>query len=356
MPTYMPERGSAVAMPPRPLQVHAWDQHTTRPVRLRADLEDGPPDPRAQYPYAGLLLLPGVGRPTRVRVSPAQDGTLFPHGTRIGLRLQTDGVAGTEPVQVVVGGVDASGLGSCDLLLLRPQTDRLVVEVLDAVGDDPLDGLAAVVRAQAWKHLQVEEYGPPPRWALSLLVDGSGSMRAGIDDGSVAALVEAVVGLAAVLGAGGTARTGISGRAVTWLADSPGRHLADTVVTAIRDGGYGVGFRPSATELPAAGPDGRGAVVLITDGSPPDAAALAERCARDGVHGQVLVTGHQAVVGNPPPGIAYTVLAPPPPGRPALEHLRAPESAAVLDAFLTSLLAPWTRSFGPEHPDQEPTP
>jgi hypothetical protein len=221
----------------------------------------------------------------------------------------------------------------------------VVVEVVDAVGDDPLDGLAALVRAHAWSRLRVEEQGPPPRWQLTLLVDGSGSMRPAIDDGSVAALVEAVVGLGAVLGVGGTPRTGVYGRPVTWLADGPGRHLAHTVETTIREGGYGVGFRPSAVELPARG-DGGSAVVLITDGPPADAAELAARCARDDVRCQILVAGPEDSVRHAPPGTdgAYTVLAPPPPGRSAREHLLEPGSGAVLDAVLTSLLDSWTHA------------
>ena len=90
----------------------------------------------------------------------------------------------------------------------------------------------------AWAALLVEERGHPERHDTTLLVDRSASMRSAVADGSLATLVEAVVGLASVIGRRDPVRVGLAGRLVTWLPPVRGPELPAAVATALEDGGY----------------------------------------------------------------------------------------------------------------------
>lgn len=352
MATYQPEPGTTLTIPRRTLRVTAWDTERREPQRVDADIEDGPPDPTARRPHLGLLLLPDVTRGTVVRVRPPGDAAFFPAAARIGLRLETEPRPGAEPVEVVVENVDVAGLRACEVLVLRPQGDLVAVEVVDAVGEDPMEGLAARVRSRAWAALRVEERGHPDRRRTTLLVDRSGSMRPAAEDGSLAALVEAVAGLASVVGRRDPVRVGLTGRLVTWLPPVRGPELARSVVAALAERGHGCGFRPSAVELDS--PDAYrrepgtepGAVFVVTDTTPSDVATLADQTRRDGRLRQVLVAGPDHA-GRATSALPHTVLAPPPPGLRATEHLLGPGSHGALDAFLDSLLAPWAALADP---------
>ncbi len=343
MATYQPEPGSTVTVPRRTLRVSAWDTRRREPQRIDADIEDGPPDPTARRPHLGLLLLPDVVRPTVVRVRPPGDAAFFPAGARIGLRLETEPTPGAEPVEVIVENVDVAGLRACEVLVLRPRDGvppTLAVEVVDAVGEDPMEGLAARVRSAAWAALRVEERGHPERHDTTLLVDRSASMRSAVADGSLATLVEAVVGLASVIGRRDPVRVGLAGRLVSWLPPVRGPELPAAVAAALEDGGYGCGFRPASADLDDT-PGRPSAIFLLTDATPGDVTALADRSRRDGRRRHVLVAGPD-LAGRRTAGVPHTVLVPPPPGARSTEHLLAPESRRVRERFLASLLAPWS--------------
>lgn len=351
MATYQPDPGTTVTVPRRTLRVSAWDTVRREPQRIDADIEDGPPDPTAHRPHLGMLLLPDVTRGTVVRVRPPGDAAFFPAAARIGLRLETEPRPGAEPVEVVVENVDVAGLRACEVLVLRPRGDLIGVEVVDAVGEDPMEGLAARVRSRAWAALRVEERGHPERHLTTLLVDRSGSMRPAVEDGSLAALVEAVVGLASVVGRREPVRVGLTGRLVTWLPPARGPELARVVVAALDEDGYGCGFRPSGIELDAPeDPDRPSAVFVLTDATPSDVAVLAAQARHDGRRRHVLVAGHDQA-GRTTAAVPHTVLAPPPGGQRAVEHLLAAGSKRALEEFLDSLLAPWALPAGePTHP------
>jgi len=166
--------------------------------------------------------------------------------------------------------------------------------------------------------------------------------------GSVAALVDAVVGLSYVVGRPGRVRAGLLGRRACWLPELPARGLSDAVLAEIGRTGLECGFRPSHAPLPV--PVGAGPPVvmyMVTDAAPPDAEALAEATAGDGVTRHVLVSGRRGTFPACPSGVHYTVLEPPPPATSAAEFLLQPSSAAAVETFVSSLVAPWAAGHRP---------
>jgi len=343
MPTYMLHQDDRVRIRSRTLHLSARQARTNRPVRLCTEV-DGLPD-RPYHESPELTVLPAPARSMLVQVLPDPDAGVFPDATTVTLRLWTEVSPGSreEADEVVVNAVDVSGLVSRELVLLTPDGPWLTVSAVNVVADDPVDGFAARVRSGARAVLGRDELAAPDRVDLLVGVDVSASMRPAVSDGSVAALVDAVVGLSYVVGQPGRVRAGLLGRRPSWLPELPGRELSAAVVAEIARAGLECGFRTSAVP-PAVtvGTDRPAMMFLVTDAVPPDAGVLAEAAARDGTTRHVLVSGWPGASGVSPTGVRCTVLEPPPPAAFASQHLLQPSSATAVESFVSSLVAYWT--------------
>lgn len=359
MPTYRLSPGDWVRIPSRTLHLSARQARTGRPARLRTEVH-GAPDTSPYHESPELTVLPAPARRTLVRVLPDPAAGVFPDGTTVTLRLRTEVPRGSreDADEVVVNAMDVSGLASRELVVLTPDTDgpRLTVFAVSAVADDPVDGFAARVRSGARVVLGRDELAGPDRVDLLIGVDTSASMRPALSDGSVAALVDAVVGLSYVVGRPGRVRAGLLGRRPSWLPELPGRELSGAVLAEIERVGLECGFRPSAAPPPVPVGTGRPAVMfLVTDAVPADAGVLAKAGDRDGIALHVLVSGWPGTSGDCPAGVACTVLEPPPPPTSAAQHLLQPSSAAAVESFVSSLVVHWTAgSGGTDHRQGDP--
>lgn len=346
MPTYLLYQDDRVRIPSRPLHLSARQTRTGRPVRLRTEV-DNVPDSSAYHQSPELTVLPAPTRPMLVRVLP--DAGVFAEGTSVTLRLVTEVSPGSgeEADEIVVDAVDVSGLPSRELVLLTPDGGRLTVAAMNAVAEEPMDGFAAHVRSVARTVLGRDELPGSDRVDLLVGVDISASMRPAVADGSVAALVDAVVGLSTVVGRPGRVRAGLLGRRPCWLPEMPARDLSAAVVAEIGRTGPECGFVRSPAPPPdEVGSGGPTMMFLVTDAAPPHAQLLAEATERDGITRHILVSGWPGACGDCPAGLRCTVLEPPPPvATSAGQHLLQPSSAAVVETFVSSLLAGWTNEF-----------
>lgn len=357
MPTFVLNRGDSLTLPHQPLHLSARIVRSGTPARLGARLVGGPPMAGARHPNPELMILPSVAEPTVVRVSPS-DTDVFAERTTVTLHLWTDDVHNAEQIVVLVNGVDASGLGSCDLLVLGPTDEGVTVTAVESAGDEPVGGLAARVRSEAWSRLRISELGAPARSDLAIGIDVSSSMLASFVDGSVAALVEAVVGVSFVVGRPpGRVRACLLGQTPTWLPEMPGHELPDAVIAAVRRSGLECGFRPW-TATPPVAEDGRSVFYVLTDAEPPDAGAFAAATATDGVIRHLIISGCPPLdtessteprSDSPSLRSPRTVVEPPTLSRrpatvttAAADDLQEPSSGPRLTALVSSLLAPWT--------------
>lgn len=350
MPSTILDRYGRARIPSRTLHLSVWRTGSGRPVRLRIEVDGIPDDSAVIHRSPELTVLRAPAQRLVVRVLPDSGESAFADGTAVTLRLRTEVSRSSreEPDEVVVETVDVSGLASRELAVLAPDGPWLSVSAVNAVTDGPIDRFAARVRSRARAVLGRDEIAGTDRADLLVAVDISASMRPALSDGSVAALVDAVVGLSYVVGRPGRVRAGLLGRRACWLPELPARGLSDAVLAEIGRTGLECGFRPSHAPLPV--PVGAGPPVvmyMVTDAAPPDAEALAEATARDGVTRHVLVSGREGTFPACPSGVRYTVLEPPPPATSAAEFLLQPSSAAAVETFVSSLVAPWAAGHRP---------
>lgn len=345
MPTYLLYQDDRVRIPSRTLHLSARQTRTGRPIQLRTEV-DSVPDGSAYHASPELTVLPAPTRPLLVRV--LSDAAAFAEGTSVTLRLVTEVPPGSndEVDEIVVDAVDVSGLASRVLVLLAPDAGWLTVSAMNGIAEDPVDGFAARVRSTA-RTVLGDELPDPDRVDLLAGVDVSASMRPALADGSVAALVDAVVGLSYVVGRPGRVRAGLLGRRPSWLPEMPGRELSGALVAEIRRSGLECGFHQSSVAPPPGiGADQPMVMFLITDTAPPHARTLARAGKRDRVTPHILVSGWAGACGASPTGPRLTVLEPPPPTASAVQHLLQPSSAPVVETFVASLVAPWTTELG----------
>jgi hypothetical protein len=298
-------------------------------VLLAARLGDAPA-PAAVATRPGVLVLRRVDDDDEVvlQVRPGA-GIHFPEGTVLHLDLRTTRTADADEEVVVLRDVDVSGLGARDLVAVAAHdADRLRVTARGTVPNPRLGPLAGLARAAARHRLGVERTAEAVD--LTVAVDLSASMAPVIGDGSVAAVVDVVVGLAQVVGFGRSLGVRLLGERPVDVEPVAPTALAAVTTTAISRAGLGCGFR----SVPDGVLDSPGSVTyVVTDGVPADVAALRAAHRRGERRHLVIVTPARL-----PPAAAdlgATVVAPPPPGTDAAAHLvRAPRELADLVASL----------------------
>lgn len=142
------------------------------------------------------ILAPAISEPLTVRVEP-NDTATFGHGTIVHLTIRCGSRAESDPVQVRFDPINVSGCGTMELICLTPLRDSISV-ALRAVPDVPLSPLASMARTAARR--SAASHRSSQGGSLSIAVDTSGSMKRAFDDGSVAAAIDAVIGVANTVG------------------------------------------------------------------------------------------------------------------------------------------------------------
>ena len=150
-------------------------------------------------------------------------------------------------------------------------------------------------------------------------------------DGTVAAVVDVVVGLSHVIGHGRALDVALLGEPTVHVRSDEPIALAEATDEAIRTTGRGCGFRSVAREPQV----GRETIVyVLTDAVPVDVGAI--RAARDRGENRCLVVAGHGRPSRSAPDVPTTVLAPPPRGTTATDHLlRQPD---LLTDLVTSML------------------
>lgn len=144
---------------------------------------------------AQAVALPSITETSTVAVEPV-DGTTFGHDTVVQLVIGPDAADRADeidPVQVTFDPVNVSGCRLVELAALTPCRGGVEITVL-ACGDTPLSPLASMARTAARRSAGARCRSPGER--LSVGVDTSASMWRAFRDGSVAAAVELIVGVA----------------------------------------------------------------------------------------------------------------------------------------------------------------
>jgi hypothetical protein len=147
-------------------------------------------------PTAQLAVLPQITGDVTIGVRPIGTPKFAP-GTVIHLAIAHDDPAEVDPVQVLFDPVDVSGDSTVTFAVLRPQGSSIEVGA-SAVADVALSPLGSAARNSARQVIgrgQARSHGP-----VVVALDVSASMRSWFADGSVAAAIDIVVGVAAAAG------------------------------------------------------------------------------------------------------------------------------------------------------------
>lgn len=193
MPTHMLEVDKPVRLPAKPVTVKISGSSG---VELSA-LIDGRPDEHVLRPVADKMILPVIDQPVLIRATPTGGGT-FGSATVITCTAELDVRGEVDSERAVLAQVDLSGLTGRDLISITPDGTRLELTSLGAVTNAALPELAAAARDLAREVLGAERAEAAHRRDLDLLVDCSASMRPLMADGSVAAALDVVTGVAQV--------------------------------------------------------------------------------------------------------------------------------------------------------------
>jgi hypothetical protein len=181
-----------VQIPHQPLTVSI--SGSVDAATLLVSAEHGQPVMR---PNPHLAVLPRLSGPVSIRVRPSTGVGVFAQGTVVNLAIGHDSATDLDPVQVVFDPVDVAGDTEVELAVLAPLVAGIEV-VAAALPDIPLSPLAAAARTSARK--VVGRGARASHGAVVLAVDASASMRPVFADGSVAAVVDIIVGVADAVG------------------------------------------------------------------------------------------------------------------------------------------------------------
>jgi hypothetical protein len=334
MPNYILDGDERVSIADRPVAVTVGGRGD---VVLQAHV-GGRVEPTAQV-RPDIVVLPRIVDRTVVRVVPGRGVSRFPDGTRVAVRVQTQQPPHLEADTVEVRAVDVSGESFRDFLAVERSGDQVTVTALSKTDDVELSDLGRAARAEAKACLGIDRTGEPLR--ITVTVDTSASMRGPLADGSVAAVVDMVTGVAQVIGGESPLEIALLADDVTRLPETPLVELAAATERALSGHGFGAGFR---SVLAAGRTDGPTRTYVVTDAVPADAATL-RAGHRRGDERHLVLLGAPGPGRAVPDGLPCTVLPAPPRGVPATEHvLRSPD---LLAAVVGALVAP---EHGPAAP------
>lgn len=251
----------AVRLERRPLEITAELEGQAVPIQVGVT-----PDVPVLRPHPALLVLRQLPEGQAVTVWIArQDGAPFAPRTAVHLTASVTMSTGELDV-VTLPGVDVSELARHELVVITAAGAELVIEAA-AVDAPPLlspRGSAAYVAARsvAAGGMPTQRYG-----RVRAIVDGSASMSGHVDSGAVAAVVEILTGITAVLAPDTELRVEIGGAGTsTPVPPQPGQ-LGDAVVDTMHGREPTAGFRVPALATSITG--GRELTYVVTDAIPP---------------------------------------------------------------------------------------
>ncbi|WP_142306102.1 hypothetical protein [Mycobacterium intracellulare] len=253
-----------------------------------------------------MVLIPAITSELTVGVKPIGTET-FRHETIIHLSAGPDSPGALDPIQVAFDPVNVSGCQAMELAALTPRGARVEVLVRGAA-DVPLRQLASMARTAARRNAGVR--APSSGGSLSIGVDASASMKAAFADGSVAAAVDMLVGVADVAGIREISATLVGAHGVPVDAAAP--DLAQALSTS--PARWSAGARWSVL------PDGDRAMVVSDHVNHGTNRLLPTLCISDNYRLRAVAP----------------LLAPPPPGVTAEDNLTA--NTALIDDLAGALL------------------
>lgn len=176
--------------------------------QLRAVSTDGSPQ-RTATPKPGMLVVQPTS-PMSVIIE-GRRGEPFP--AMAGADVQIVVGTGSDPDAIVVRmqRLDLGGLTERVLVHLDP--GDAAVQIRSDNGDDGhehrLTGLAALALADARRAIGSEQLGAEQAWGVSVVVDGSSSMRRWFENGVVDAAVQLIAGVTKAVTHDGTCQIGV---------------------------------------------------------------------------------------------------------------------------------------------------
>jgi hypothetical protein len=254
----------------RPLEITVELDGQAVPIQLGVT-----PDVPVLRPHPALLVVRNLpdGEPVRVWIA-RRDGAAFAQQTSVHLTASVTMHTG-ERDTVTLSGADLSDLSARELVVITAAGEEFTLE---AAGDDPPPplsprGTAAYVAARsvAAGGVHTQRYS-----RVRAIVDNSASMREHIEGGGVAALIDVLTGITAVLAPNTELQVEIGG--VTTPTPVPARpgHLGEAVMDSLRGHTHTSGFRLPTIATSIIG--GRELTYVVTDAVPPRPAGVA----RDG--------------------------------------------------------------------------
>lgn len=219
MPTYVLEGNGDVTVGVGALTVHVVAVGATGTGRIAVALTDaGAPIAGVIAPRPGMLVVPMPAGHSAVRVSPV-GAAAFPAGTVLGVTLVVDERL-PDPDRIVLANVDVSGLPHRDLATLDVTGAKLTARAAAVESAAVLSELATAARIATREILSVDRVGAESAVNVTVAVDGSASLEARWRDGTLAALVEVLLGVADVIAAGRSVEVALVTDGVEFLRPS----------------------------------------------------------------------------------------------------------------------------------------
>jgi hypothetical protein len=200
MPTYVLQGNGDVTVGVGAVTIQVVALGETGPGRIAVALtRAGSPVDGVIAPRPGMLVVPMPSGRSVVRVSPV-GAAAFPAGTVLGLALVVDERL-PDPDRIVLANVDVSGLPHRDLATLEVTGAKLTARAAAVESAAVLSELATAARIATREILSIDRVGPDSAVNVSAVVDGSASLEPRWRDGTLAALLEVLLGVADVVAA-----------------------------------------------------------------------------------------------------------------------------------------------------------
>lgn len=201
--------------------------------RSSATLEFHPPI--AVIRPRDLVVVPRVSEPVTISVASA-DGEPFPIGSRLYLDILIDDPAVIDKDRVQLQSIDVSGLTHRPLVIAEPQGQRIAIRRSEELGQgQSFGGLIDATVVAARQLLGAGQVPESAQRHIRTFIDGSASMRQSIQDGSIEAAVELLVGIAQVVAVDQTIHANLLGARVRPIDSASPATLAGDVQQLLND-------------------------------------------------------------------------------------------------------------------------
>ncbi|WP_396909625.1 hypothetical protein [Mycolicibacterium sp.] len=277
-----------------------------------------------------MLIVPRVDEEIVIFAIPDDGRERFGSDTTLHVSIGLDSVGDPDSDVAQLAPRDVSGLTTIDLASIAPAGDDQVVITTRLIQSDAaLPPLAARARVACRGVLGVDRLPPGQQTTMGCVVDPSAALAARVNDGTVAAAMDVIAGIAAVISGPSPVSVMLADDRHTVVGAGPSSELGTQTRAALTTTGYGVGADLQAA-TDAVDPS-VGLVVLITASAGPtvrrpDGAALA----------RLVLSGSAAATHHP--GFCGAVWPPVPHGGDIVGYLASTPRA--LDTLVSGLVGP----------------